>query len=432
MHLTPFESYMFVDDQPRFPMTFVFQFDFVGAIDQRVFQDAIDQAIQRHPMLRAVIQPAKSSRDCWVLPDSYDSKIDFADLSNPIMIDGSSQYIDLRSEIGFKGWVRQNDQTSQFVALFHHSAVDGIGAYHFLSDVFWFYAKHFGNQMGELRQYNVSDLRSRLRANVGDLRPSKSDAPEFNQLGAQPILPHQNSSVAPGASNPFPQFQSHIFDKDEHRELRLKAQERGQTLNDRLLESLMITMLTWNEQHGGDVEKDDFCVLMPLDIRTAEQANLSAANVVTSSFIRRSAQQIRDREDLKSSLLRETMQLKHSRHESDFMKQLISAPAGWNEAAQLYNKENCHTSTIFSNAGDPTKRFLNRFPREGDRFQCGNLLLEEMNGASPLRNMTRAAFNSFTYRRKLKIGIRCDPQYFTNDDGKALLDHFVKTFLTDL
>ena len=430
LHLTPFESYMFIDDHPRFPMTFVFQFDFLGEVDRTAFQESIDQALQRHPMLRTIIQPAKASRDCWVLAKTYDSKIDFGDFSDKITANGSSSFIDLRNEIGFKGWIRNDSERTRLVALFHHSAVDGIGAYHFLNDVFWFYAKRFGNQIGELRQYDEQQLRSRLRANVGKLvREAESLEPSFDKFKATPILPHRQTSVTTGAEYEFPQFQSHIFDKDEHRELRLQAQVRGQTLNDRLLESLMVCMLTWNEQHGGVVENDDFCVLMPLDLRTPEQAGLSAANVVTSSFIRRSADQIRDRKNLSSSLLRETMCLKHRRHESDFMKQLISSPINWNEAAKVYDENSCLTSTIFSNAGDPTKRFLNEFPKQDRMFKCGNLLLEEMNGSSPLRSMTRAAFNSFTYQRQMKIGIRCDPQFFSNSDGKALLDHFVHTFL---
>ncbi len=423
---------MFIDDSPRFPMTFVFQFDFEGDLNVDIFQDAVDQALQRHPMLRSVIRPAKGSRDCWVLADSYNSKIDFALYDTPILVDGSSEYIDLRNEIGFKGWIRHDENRTRFVALFHHSSVDGIGAYHFLNDVFWFYAEHFGNQQGELREYEVFDLRTRMRACAGNIRPADTLTPDFNRFNAQPILPNRPESEALGTSNEFPQFHSHVFDKDEHRELRLKAQDHGQTLNDRLLQSLMISMMTWNEERGGDVDSLPFCVLMPLDLRTAEQANLSAANVVTSSFLRRTASQIRDRDSLKASLLNETMHLKHTRHESEFMKQLFSSPIRWGDAAQLYDEDLCHTSAIFSNAGDPTKRFLNRFPKSGDRFQCGNLLLEEMNGASPLRNMTRAAFNSFTYRRKLKIGIRCDPQFFTYDDGQALLSHFVATFLSDL
>ena len=366
LHLTPFESYMFVDDHPRFPMTFVFQFDFLGEVDHTAFQEAIDQALIRHPMLRAVIQPAKASRDCWVLPDSYDSKIDFGGFEDAITVDGSSEYIDLRQEIGFKGWIRNDFERTRFIALFHHSAVDGIGAYHFLGDVFWFYAKSFGNQIGELREYSEKDLRSRLRAGIGNLvRSTEEFVPDFEKSKAQPILPNCESSVSLGTSNEFPQFQSHIFDKDQHRELRLQAQAKGQTLNDRLLESLMVAMLTWNEQRGGDVESHDFCVLMPLDLRTTEQANLSAANMVTSSFIRRSAAEIRDREQLAPSLIRETVRLKHSRHESDFMKQLISSPIEWNEASEIYSGDSCHTSAIFSNAGDPTKRFLNPFPKTG-------------------------------------------------------------------
>ena len=431
-NLTPFESYMFVDDSPQFPMTFVFQFDFLGQVDQEAFQTAVDRALLRHPMLRALIQPAKGDRDCWVLADDYDSSINFADFDTPVLIEGASEYIDLRNEIGFRGWIRSDSNRTRFIASFHHSAVDGIGGYYFINDVLWYYAQALGNEVGELPTYVPQELRGRLRATIGNLRPDGNSLPKFDHYTAQPVLPHQNRSHLLGASNEFPQFLSRVFDKHKFRELRLKAQDRGQTLNDCLLESLMISMLTWNQQHGGDIDCNDFCILMPMDLRKPKHPKFSAANLVTSSFIRRSASEIQDRAGLTSSLLMETTRLKHQRHESEFMKQLISAPLGWNQTGKPFDEHLCRTSAIFSNAGDPIKRFPSRFQKTDGMLQCGNLLLDDINGASPLRNQTRVSANAFTYRRQLKIGMRCDPQFFTNEDGQRLLDHFVDTFLESL
>ena len=45
LHMTPFESYMFVDDTPNYPMTFVMEYELVGDIDREAFQAAFDQAL---------------------------------------------------------------------------------------------------------------------------------------------------------------------------------------------------------------------------------------------------------------------------------------------------------------------------------------------------------------------------------------------------
>ncbi len=57
LHLTPFENYMVADDRPEYPMTFIVEFEFDGQLDPPAFEAAIDDALQRHPLLRASSNP---------------------------------------------------------------------------------------------------------------------------------------------------------------------------------------------------------------------------------------------------------------------------------------------------------------------------------------------------------------------------------------
>ncbi|MEM7784070.1 MAG: hypothetical protein AAF623_12010 [Planctomycetota bacterium] len=429
MHLTPFEAFMYMNDHPRFPMTFVVRFAFSGDLVQDAFQSAVDRALQRHPMLRALIRPAKASRDCWVQAEDYDSEIDFGSMDDPIQVVGASEYIDLKNEIGFRGFVRKDENRAIFYAVFHHSAVDGIGAYQFLGDVLWFYADQFGASVGELSDYCESDLRKRLRANIGQIPAWQlSTQREYETNDYQKLSPRNEGDGLLGMNHPFPAIQVHEFNRQQYRELRLDAQKRNQTVNDRLLEALFTTMLRWNEVDGSGSGKE-FCVLMPLDLRTTDQVNFSAANLVTSSFIHRSPSQIQDQENLASSLIKETVQLKHSRHESEFMTTLFSVPSRWTEAHSMFEEEKCHATAVLSNAGDPTKRFQNEFSKKAGKLIAGNLVLEEVGGASPLRNSTRLTVNIFTYQRKLSINLRMDPQFFTASDSQGFLKQYVDTFL---
>ncbi|MEZ6088814.1 MAG: hypothetical protein R3C05_12470 [Pirellulaceae bacterium] len=65
LHLSAFEDYMVWDDRPEYPMTFVVQMEFDGQIDRRAMEEALTLALQRHPLLQAIVQPAKGRRDCW-------------------------------------------------------------------------------------------------------------------------------------------------------------------------------------------------------------------------------------------------------------------------------------------------------------------------------------------------------------------------------
>ncbi len=234
---------MFVDDSPQFPMTFVVVCEFSGEIDREAFQSAIDAGLQRHPLLRTNVRPEKSNRDCWVAAEEYDSQVRWTEPDEPIYIEGAGAYLNLRSEIGFRCWCQHDGQGGKLIAVFHHSTCDGIGAYQFLGDVFWFYAKQLGHDYPELAKLNPQDLRKRLRTTLGDeLVQSivQNQVPEPLVEGQRLVQPLAAPSdpVPDEQLKTFPQLLSHTYNKDDYRKLRLDAQESGQTINDRLLEAI--------------------------------------------------------------------------------------------------------------------------------------------------------------------------------------------------
>ena len=72
--------------------------------------------------------------------------------------------------------------------------------------------------------------------------------------------------------------------------------------------------------------------------------------------------------------------------------------------------------------GDPTRRFLATFPRQGGKLVAGNLVLDHMVGVSPLRPQTRAAVSIVSLYRELHINVRCDPHVMSTGDARAFLD----------
>ena len=412
-------------------MTFVVQFEFSGKVDREVFQNAVDQAIQRHPMLRATIHPAKASRDCWVLPQSTECNVIWGGLDEEILSEAAGIYLNLRENNGVRLWVNHDDERAVFTSVFHHSCADGIGAYHFLGDLLLIYSQHFDDSCPELLPLDDSDLKKRLKANVSPELIAGMNRPNDEKLEhdqAQPLAPALGSEVTE-QQNVFPRFQTHTFDKNEYRDIRLKAQDNGKNVNDLLMEALLASLCAWNEKHEAKFSERDFCILMPLDLRDNAQPTFSATNVVTSSFIRRSAEQIKNRTELSNSLREELIKVKSTRHASEFTRLLLQAPIDWEEAVKTYKNEDCLATAIFSNAGDPTKRFLVDMPRNRGVVQCGNLVLEDLQGASPIRIHTRVAVNIFTYRRNLKICMRFDPLNFSVEDGASFQSLFVQQLL---
>jgi len=94
LHMTSFEHYMFVDDRPSYPMTFVVQLKFNGELDRAAFSDALAAAIQRHPLLTAIVGPGKGGKDCWIPAPHPQPLLSWGSLTCPIHFP-EGEFIDL-------------------------------------------------------------------------------------------------------------------------------------------------------------------------------------------------------------------------------------------------------------------------------------------------------------------------------------------------
>ena len=417
---------MYADDQPRAAMTFVVEFDFSGEVEKGHFQAAYDKALLRHPLLRSIIRKAKANRDCWVAPDGYDSQIVWLGNDDSIYISGAGYELDLTRQVGIKTWGSVGNGKSRFTFVFHHACCDGIGAYQFVGDCLWYYAELMGEELEPLIELDETDLKARMRVTT---TPELLGFHQREQLGPpqKPSCPvAQVDGEAGKTDRNYPNFFTYTYEKDAYRELRLRAQNLGQTVNDLLLESMFVAILRWNRKHGIEAADGAVTINMPLDLREPGQPNFSAVNLVTSGFLQRSVEEIENREALEQSIREECTLLKHTRFESELMKFLFGISGDVHEAAQAFRGNDCLSTVVFSNTGDPTKRFLAKLPRRGGKVCAANLVLEDINGVSPLRYQTRASFSLFTYQRRLRICMRTDAEFLSDAASQAFLDNFVE------
>lgn len=63
--LSDFEYYMLVDDRPSYPMVFVMAAQLSGAFQQTALQQALDELIQCHPLLRCCVVEIAGRGWCW-------------------------------------------------------------------------------------------------------------------------------------------------------------------------------------------------------------------------------------------------------------------------------------------------------------------------------------------------------------------------------
>lgn len=434
LYLTPFEEYMLWDDRPQHPMTFVVEFEFEGEVQQEAFRAALGPALQRHPLLQAIVQPAKKNRDCWVTPSDPTVRIDWGALGAPLSLpDGEP--IDLRREVGLRVWVRFGAGRTILTTQFHHACADGIGAYQFLGDWLWHYADEVGQPVETpLPANDAVALRRRNRASYdpqlvrdarGKLHLDRRDVWTLASKRMLPLQPGRHADPrrdSPGEKDDrFPGICSSVFNKQVYRKLRAAGERRGQSTNELLLERLLLSMRRWNAGQGRD-DNGSYCVMMPLDLREPHTRMGTAANLVSYAMVRRRRDACVDSEALVDSLRREMVQIKRDRQRTTFMNvmQFLTRYPVW--LKRWFSGRGCMASAILSNTGDPTKRFTVQLPHEKGICRAGDLRLIDISGVPPMRNGTRATVSIFTYRRELKLCVRCDPALFTKAQTQQFTD----------
>lgn len=434
LYLTPLETFMRVDDRPAYPMTFVIQMAFSGIVDRPAFEAALEEGLARHPLLAAIVQPAKRNQPCWVLTENSMPPIDWGDESAPIECPGG-EGIDITRQPGMRVWVRQGNESTRIVLQFHHANSDGIGVYRFIGDLLACYGRRISPDDDRYEPGPLDPQLLRTRKN-GTLnlaldgtamqvaRVAIGDGARMFGKRAVPLHPPAAHKPARDWVAPFPGIESIRFTPDEYKQLRLATVERGVTVNDLLLSELLQAMRDWNEQNSGRRSGRRLSIMMPIDLRGSEHFDMPAANMTGYTFITRKPGDCDKPDELLAGIRNETALIKHERRGTRFVDMLAATLSIRGLLPLVLSSNYCLATAVLSNVGDPSRRWTAKLPRDKGRVVAGNLVMEDIDGVPPLRPKSRAAVSAFTYRRGLTISLRCDPYLFRPEDTRELLTRY--------
>lgn len=426
LYVAPIDWFFLIDDSTEYTMSFFLDLDFTGQLDQELFQAALDEAIRRHPLLFCVIEPAKKSRLCWVPAADKIQPVDWADDATPLHFENQG-YIDIRTTTGLRIWVRQSTDTARVTMQFHHSACDGTGAYRFVGDLLGCYMKRLPSCEGnvELGNYDSSLLkvcRSKMRSiRIHDSAFKKfriAAAEAWNHIGTR-IAPLRPPDQAPDSVQ-LPGMVKQDFTSEQLAKLRAVATSQGGTLNDLFLCKMFQAALKWN---GATTGSRKIRILVPADMRDGQDFEIPACNMTACTFVTRTVAEIEDDKRLMDLVIKDTLALKNGGPQSAFVNAITSAMEG-SLLPKILQASGCLATGVFSNAGDPSRRFTGRLPKRRGKISCDEFTLEAITGVPPLRKHTRSTLSSSIYGRKLTFSLRCDPYLFSEDDTRQLLNLF--------
>jgi hypothetical protein len=417
LRLTPFEFFFLCDDRAAYRGIIPIKVDAEGALDREALEKAFVAAQSRHPLLSADVDDDQQGWPTWSAGEPHHVRFD--------------QDVDPQSKAGVQLGVRVNGSHSRLLFAFRHVAVDGLGAFQFISDVFVAYA-HFatgGSGTPSWPRLEPELLRERDRHqlfrgkwNIGDVW--------------QMLCVHLPLSVRPAAlvsEQPRVVASEHLalnlptdflvehLTADETATLTRVATKNACMVNDLLLRDFFLTLAGWN--HGTSQERGPLRIMIPTNMRRRADLRMPAANVFSYAFITRYASTCQNRELLLKSISEDMAKIKRDKpgvYYEAGLRLLCRFPGfvRWS-----LNRRWAFATAVFTNLGSAFDHMP--LPAQDHHKVAGGLILESGAGAGPIRPDTRISFSAHSYAGRLSIGARCDWHCFTPSQQRALLDSYV-------
>jgi len=431
--LTVFEEFLLWEDRPAYPWSCFARLQFTGRIDRDAFQSAVQMVMPRHPLLTSRLEMS-GRRPSWsVQPDAL-PEINW--LSGPTgqSLPAARQQ-DLRKEIGLRLFVVESGDSCDVTAQFHHACCDGVGIQSFGNDLVIAYALAKGMRSRRLQLPALDPARLARRGAYGltfwkllRMLPEQvlglPGVGQFFSRSPAPVLPHR----APPDDGPhpagFPATCTHTFTREETAALGRAAQQLNVTANDLLIRDLYLALDEWRTRHGARDNDEWLRVMVPMNLRSAQDRLLSAANAVGSVFLDRRGRDFDDPAQLLAGIAHELRLIRDHRLGLIFiyaLHLLSLLPRGLRYIAR---RDRCVVSSIFSNLGRPLARCP--LPRENGRLVVGDLVLERMDGTAPLRPYNCATFTVMEYARRLSMMLYYDPRVVSAAQADDLAAAFAR------
>lgn len=432
-----FEQFMLEDDRNNYPMSIFLSTEFTGNVQATVLKHALDEALRRHPLLRSRIIGSPLSQSRWA--ESVDSMpfVDCAPHGVPMNYpEGKGPRIDLQHENGLRVWVRTSENHVSMSFQFHHACCDALGAMQFLEDWFMVYDHHVHGGSGPPPLKELSHELFATRARFGLSPFEKFCRFPIDVWGVLvglgvllvtrpvPITASKNlSSGDPDSSNKFPTLMTHTFDDSTFNTLLLVSRAQHVTLNDLTISHLFCVLRDWNEQQEMGSGKPCLRIIVPMSLRRPGQKPIPAMNYVGMVNLDRRGGRIKSPSTLLKGISQEMRLLKWFRLGMLFStcyKVLAMVPGGIRLMLPL---ERCGATTILSNFGRAFEGWT--LKKQNGHIVVGDMILQSITGAPPLRPWVRATFTLLSYAGKLTLAMHYDQTILCRADAETLLEAYV-------
>ena len=430
--LVPFERYMLADDRTHVPMAFIIRLKLVGRFDPVRFREAMVDILRDEPLLTGRITGKDLRTTRWV-PGDGSITLDCQPTGTPLLYPRVGS-IDIRHEPGLRTWVRYDDQQVELRFQFHHSCADGIGAYQFIDDVLCEYHRRVtGEATLPRRVKRVEMLKQRgrlglswwqrcLRLPLTLLAIIHGGANFFIVSPVKLALP----PVTPPGENELrqvPEMPTTTVDSTTFARLSAFCKREHLKLNDLLTRELMLAIKSWQEQLTGQPWRGTMRIIVPFNLRAREDEAQPATNIVGVIPMDRGPLQLKHAGWLMKTVRYELKYMKFFWLPAEFLSVLRFFELVCGSTAMLLADHRCQTTVTWSNVG---RVFTSSpLPREQGKLRCGELVLEEVGSAPPVRPHSPVSFTATSYNGQLTWTLCYDRLALNYETAQKLLNHVI-------
>jgi len=444
--LTPFETYMLLDETPSHPMEFFYRLRFDGPLDLAAIRDAAERTVARHPLLGSRVERGRAARPRFVPLDQGRIAAEVVQPATVADCDGLPRIPPLELATGpLVRVVPVLDPSTgsgpagplEILVQFHHVACDGLGALAFLSDLLEMVAGIASDRPPDLEPLDPKRLAHRGRYGLDAWKLLRSLPAQARGLeGVWKFIRHRPGRFPddPGATGLARDLAavSSVFSDSEADSLRRAAAAAGGSLNEVATASLFTALAAEVPFEPKDSRAEVIRLSIPMNLRQVADRRLPAANVVSMVFLDRTADQISDRDELLRSIHEEMQLIKDNGLGMTFIHTLAAARCGPGGIAGLVRNRASAATALFTNLGRVFRRAdrrLSRADREGrsgrqSLVQIGSVRLVAVEGLAPLRRGTPLAMAAVEYGGRLRFTIRFDPTVISRESACRIRDAF--------
>ena len=439
--LTPFETYMVIDDKPDYPSSTSAQYVFRGEISNREkFTRAFFKAAESQPSFYVRLAK-KGNKYFWT-----------ADVSTPLPLIYETSEKDFTQETTGETPFDSFDITQRPGVFFrviegvnsvlidfriHHSLSDGVGMNQFIAAWIDYYSQSLDPQPGwQEPLYNIVQYSTRdnlfqnpdKRAFSERFHAIKSNVGNFFAKKPWEIQNLKDSPYCPPVSEPpqekgirLPSASWFLLTQDKQAQYHAAAKRLNVSMNTLLIRDLFLTIKRWSDASGKEIKKNELIrVLMPRNLRNEHHVFLPCTNVVGYTFM--------DCLPEKCNLSAEFLDyIDGKTRRNDNTTLFIKALKYFLYLPWLFRKitsRKCLSSAVISNVGNiirsvPQKRFI-----EQNALFAPGLRLHSIHISPLCRPGTPVTAGISVVENNTVIAFTLDRMHFNSESSSAFIELF--------